>query len=196
MQFHPFPARLCANYSNINIHGLATVMHKDNAVEFTGDFIPLIPINQPAKVDWVYGKRCLASFCGSVYLSSSGLVRLVGVDAALVESARATFAANTSLPCQIWAGQQGFAGALQPAQILYLSRETITLHCKSPIGPKQGLYLNAEVDFLTLWQMPLLVCHQIPLRLGEELILCKVAPRQNDENLIALSAYSAKLEKL
>lgn len=196
MEFYPFPARLRAAYNDISTHGRATVMQRENAVEFTGDFIPLIPMGQPAGVEWVYGERTLITFLGTVYLSSPKLLRLVDVEPRLIEAARATFAINTKLPCLLTVRQNNQPPVLLPAEILYLCGSTATLYSKNPIVPEQTIYLSAEVDFLTLRDMPLYVRRKISLRREEELLLCDIPKSQNNENRIALSAYSARLEKL
>ncbi len=195
MEFYPVPARLQAGYNGASATGLATVMEDENALEFTGEFIPLLPLGAPATVDWTYGQRVLASFSGTVYLSSPGLVRLVGLDAALVETARATFAMNTRLPCVLTVRQGESGGRAAAAEILYLSTDTVTLHHHGAVAPGETVWVSAEVDFLTLRELPLLVQREIALRRDDELLLCGVPGLQTNENFIALSAYSARLEK-
>ena len=196
MRFYPVPARLRAEYNNITSYGELTVMEREDAVEFTGEFIPLLPLGQPAEVSWVYADRTLAAFIGRVYLSSPTLLRLVDVSPKLAEAARATFAMNTRLPSLVTVRQNGRGAVQYPAEILYLSNSSFTLHTRHEILPEQTIYLSAEVDFLTLQDLPLYVRRNIPLRRKEELLLCEVQTHYSDENFIALSAYSAKLEQL
>lgn len=195
MEFYPFPAQLRAGYNNINVPGQATVMERENAVEFTGDFVPLMPLGESAAVDWAHGERALVTFSGQVYLSSPRLLRLVDVDPKLVEAARATFAMNTRLPCLLTARQGGQGAVQYPAEILYLSDDSFTLHVRYDILPQQTVYLSAEVDFLTLRDLPLYVRRVITLRRDDDLLLCDLQAQFSDENRIALSAYSARLEK-
>ena len=196
MEFYPFPAQLRAGYNNVDVPGQASVMEREDAVEFTGDFIPLLPLGETAAVDWAYGERALVTFEGQVYLSSPRLLRLVGVDKRLAEAARATFAMNTRMPCLLTVRQKGQGPVQYPAEILYLSGDSFTLHVKYEILPEQTVYLSAEVDFLTLRDLPLYVRRVIALRRGDDLLLCEPQSRFSDENRIALSAYSARLEQL
>lgn len=192
MEYYPFPAQLCAPYNDTQEYGQAVVSPGDNAVDFTADFIPLMPLGTQACVDWMLGTRSVERLEGHVYLSSPGLVRVVDIDSERIGRLRRTFAINTDIPAHVSAAE---GGRPVPATILYLSRRRLTLQLSdaSVVGPQ--LILNAEVDFLTLSDMALQVRQQVLLRRQDILLLCDIPPGSN-ENLIAHSAYLSRLEQL
>ncbi|MDL2327155.1 hypothetical protein LJC64_00635 [Ruminococcaceae bacterium OttesenSCG-928-A11] len=195
MDFMPFPARLCSDYNAISEFGRAQVAGRDDAVDFTGDFVPLVPLGTDAQVEWVLGATVIQRYCGQVYLSSPELLRLVGVDKALVRDTRALFATNINLPATAAPLEDGRPGQPVAVRALYLSPGSLTLQAPWPVEPGSRLLLNCEVDFLTLRAMPLRVRTRVTLRKGASLLLCDVA-KMGDENLIAYSAYTARLETL
>lgn len=193
MEYHPFPARLTAGYNHTCVMGQGRLVPGQNAVEFTGDFIPLMPLNTAAKIEWLLGETTLADFTGRVYLSSPQLLRLVEVDPAVLAAHRPVFAVNTQLAAGLRFAQKD--GAPTAGEVLYLSQKAITLCSTLPAAEGDALLLDVEVDFLTLDALPLVVQRRVPLRRMETLLLCSV-PRPDDANFIALSAYAARLEQL
>lgn len=196
MEFYPFPALVRAGYGGTDIFGQAQVCAGNNAVEFTGEFIPLMPLGAPASIEWILGDRVVVSFSGNVYLSSPRLLRLVDVNPDLVQAAQATFAINVRFPAMYQLSQAaGAAHAPSPAQVLYLSTQYFTLCVKEEVDGGETLLLSAKINFLTLNELPLLVQRRVQLKRGEALLLCDVQPA-SDDNRIALAAYSTKLEHL
>lgn len=197
MTYYPFPAILHASYDDSQTFGEATVSANENAIEFSGGFIPLLPLGSEATVNWVLGNKSLVQFSGTVYLSTGNFMRLVGVDARLVEAARALFAINVRFAATVSpaapAGPLG-QGRL-PVQVLYLSSQFITLLARHDYDERQPLLLHAEVPYLTLASQPLTIRRKAPLRRNETLLLCDVHPSNND-NTIALSAFAARLEQI
>lgn len=191
MEYLPFPARLCAG--NICEVGLGQVAEADNAVDFTGDFIPLLPLGQAAAVEWILGDGVVRAYQGEVYLSSPALLRLVRVDAGLVAEARRLFATNLRLRASFASPDK--TSPRVPAQVLYLTTCAATLAAPMPLEPGTRLWLDCEADFLTLRAVPLQVKSAIPLRKSQALLHCTLAAG-SEENLVALSAYTARLEKL
>lgn len=194
MDYYSFPARLHTAYNDISVVGSAVVSATENAMEFTSDFIPLIPLGTPATLQWVYGDSPLMDFTGEVYLSSPGFVRLVGTDPKLIEATRNVFCVNTRLPCHIATPQEAQEGRYSRCEILYLSSCSFTLHTREDFSHDQVVLLSAEVDFLTLHHLPLYIQRRAVLRRADTLLLCQ---RQDcsDDNFIALSAYVSRLEK-
>jgi hypothetical protein len=197
MDYRPFPALLTSAFGQTRLYGTGKLSPAGNAVDFSADFIPLFPLGTGAAVSWIYGKTAVAEYAGQTYLSTPGKVRLVGVNPALLAPTRDIFAANTSLPGHISpAGPNAEPRDTTLAvTISYLSPGGIRLLSSQPAGEGAALWLNAEVDFLTLRRLLLTVRRQVALRRGEIILVCDV-PHSTDENLIALTAYSARLEQL
>ncbi|NLW78160.1 MAG: hypothetical protein GXY32_01950 [Ruminococcaceae bacterium] len=197
MQYYPFPALLRCSYNDIREFGQATVAHKDDAIDFAAEFILLAPLDMTASVSWISGRHTLATYEGRVYLSSPSLLRLVGIGGWRLKPLRSLLATNTRLPATVSAAPDGPRKTLphQAVEILYLSPTHITLLCANPFEDGQALALGTEVDFLTLRGLPLQVARHLPIRRHEHLLLCTVGDT-GDENIIALSAYSARLELL
>ncbi len=198
MNYQPFFARLRTSYNDICEYGSGTFGSDADVVDFSGDFVPLIPLGTPATIEWMLGEQAIASYEGQVYLSSPTLLRIVQADTELTRPARTILATNTKLLAEIIPLHSGeYARVHRPAaaQIVYLSQTHITLRCSDILKENQRLLLGVEVDFLTLHQLALQVQHRILMRRGEALFICEVQHCSND-NLIALSAYSARLEQL
>lgn len=196
MNYHPFPALLQSDYNETHVFGSAYIYDSEqntSGINFTNDFVPLLPLGSAATVSWIHGKDEIAAFDGKVYLSSSGCLRIVGINETLLNDARSTFAMNTSLPAFYSPSKT------QPAatcQIIYLDTSYVTLKTLLPKEEESPyIFLNCEVDFLTLDNLELEVIKQINLTYTETLLFCKVLETGNF-NLIALSAYSARLERI
>ncbi len=197
MNFHPFPALLCSCDNTVQEFGSATIAAHDNAIDFTGEFVPLLPLGTQASLRWMLGNKCLAEFHGCVYLSSRELLRIVDLEEDTLESVRKIFRSNVQLSAQIISAEK--AGFTKPqyssGEIIYLSTKHFTIKAGEYFSAGDKLFLSAEVDFLTLHNLPLQVEQRVLLRRNEALLLCSVLPA-GDDNFIALSAYSAKLEEI
>lgn len=197
MEYLSFPARLLAPYNDIQEYGEGHLGAGGDAVDFLSDFVPLIPLGSLAAIEWTYAGRTIATYEGKVYLSTPSLLRLVEVDESLVVRARGIFATNTRLPGQVREGAEAPpARALpRPVEILYLSVGMVKLHTsfQPPVGHR--LLLDVEVDFLTLHGLCLRVRQAVPLRRDENLLLCEVE-RSGNDNYIALSTYSNRLDRI
>lgn len=197
MTFASFPALLRSNYNMIHEYGDATISPDGLQVDFTGGFVPLVPLGTEATVLWVLGEKVMATFKGKVYLSSPTLLRLVDVDNEGLSRARILLVTNTCIPATFTLRKKdnGSDKTLRyPAEILLLNMEQIKLKCAldPPVG--EPIYLSAEVDFLTLHNLGLRVREKVALRREENLLLCSIESG-GKENFIALSAYAAKLDK-
>lgn len=199
MEFYPFPALLQSPYNGIREFGQASVAGDGNAIDFEADFVPLAPLGTQATVSWIRGNEVADDYVGQVYLSSPNLLRIVDVDPEQIAWLRLVFSANTLLPAQLfvpnrhpWPGKP--AGPL-PANIIYLAPDAIKLRTPVTFEAEQPLLLNTEVDFLTLADLGIRVRKQIFLRRQDSILLCAVE-NCSEENLIALSAYTARLEHL
>ncbi len=193
MEYIPFPATFTSDYNDIRLHGKGIVSGEENAIEFFGDFIPLIPLGSVATVEWITGQNVMAGFSGHVYLSSQNLVRIINVEKEAIAAMRAIFASNTRFKVQI-CPQNIVPSQNIVADMVYLSTDFICLLAQCNARENDELSLSAEVDFLTLHDLPLRIARRVPLRRGETLLLCDVLPTDN-ANFIALSAYSARLDR-
>jgi hypothetical protein len=192
MDFLPFPARLSAGYNGICEVGSARVAEREDAIDFTAEFVPLVPLGAPALVEWIQGETVVQPYEGQAYLSSPQMLRLVGVDGGLARQTRALFATNLSLPAVLRTAKEA---PPMPARLEYLSLEVVTLAVPRAVKRGSRLLLAVEVDFLTLGNMPLQVETAVTLRRRESLLQCSLSPG-SDENLIALNAYVPRLELL
>lgn len=192
MEFHPFPARLFHLQYGVTTYGQARFVLRDNALDFMDEFVPLLSLGSQASIAWVQGDSIPMEFTGEVYLSAPDFVRVTGVDGAQFATAAPLFAQNISFPCRLSAARGEPA---VPATAIYLSPGRVTLLTGLQAQPGQALWLDAEIDFLTLRRLRLSVQQAHLLRRGQYLTVCEVPPAGND-NLIALNAFSAKLEKL
>ncbi len=193
MEYIPFPATFTSAYNDIRLHGKGVVSGEENAIEFLGEFIPLMPLGSIATVEWITGQNVMAGFSGRVYLSSQNLVRIVDVEKEAISAMRAIFASNARFKVQICL-QSTIPVQTLVADMVYLSAGFICLLAQCNARENEELSLSAEVDFLTLHDLPLRIARRVPLRRGETLLLCDVLPSDN-ANFIALSAYSARLER-
>ncbi len=196
MQYYPFPASLVSGDGRVREFGAATLLPDSNALHFESDFVPLLPLGSEATVTWVQGDKCLAAFRGKVYLSSPRLLRLVDIDSSLLASVRTVLSVNAAIPAAIVpADSETLEAAKAPpadAEIVYLSTDLMKLKTTQIMGAQHTLLLNAEVDFLTLRNQPLLVRERLVLRRSDNLLICEVLPG-SEENFISLTAYAAKL---
>ena len=192
MEFHPFPARLFHLQYGVTTYGQARFVLRDRALDFTDEFVPLLPLGSQASVAWVQGDSIPMEFAGEVYLSSPDFVRITGVGRELFAAAAPLFAQNISFPCRLSAARGEPPAA---ATAIYLSPGRVTLLTGLETQPGQALWLDAEIDFLTLRRLRLTVEQRHLLRRGQYLTVCGVQPASN-ENLIALNAFSARLDKL
>ncbi len=196
MTFLPFPALLRSSYNMIHEYGYAALSADGDAVEFRGDFVPLIPLGHSATIQWVLGGNVLATFEGNVYLSSSTLLRLVDVDKKALATIGRLLASNTSLPGTLTPAENGLPTQQDfYAEIVYLSMRRIKLLTGLELAPQSNLFLHANVDFLTLDHLGLQVEEQTPLNKDSYLTLCSVVSG-GDDNFVTLSAYVAKLTLL
>lgn len=193
MDYCAFPALLESDYNHISEYGQGRIAQTGDAIDFSAGFIPLLPLGTTASINWIFGTRLVVAFSGKVYLSSPSLLRLVDISSHILDATRPIFAANTRLPARVTPAGSG--GKSIAADIIYLSRHAITLRLMGTTPQEAQLLLDCEVDFLTLHSLALQVQQLVPLRKQETLLLCKPGP-YSDENLIALSAYSARLEQL
>ncbi len=192
MQFQPFPARLSHLAYGVTAYAWASFVLRDNAMDFTSEFVPLLPLGSQATIAWMQGDTVMMDFTGGVYLSSPQLVRITGIPRDVFAAAAPLFAQNTRFACRVACAPDGPADT---GEVLYLSPGRITLLCGFKATCGQALWLGAEIDFLTLRRLRLIVTRQYPLRRGQYLTVCDVPPASND-NFIALNAYSARLETL
>lgn len=192
MEYLTFPARLRASYNDILEYGEGHLGTGGDSIDFLSDFVPLIPLGSEATIEWLYADRSITVYQGRVYLSTPTMLRLVGVDEDLVMRARGIFAANTRLT-----GLAHRGGTLPPlaVEILYLSVGMVKLGCPLQIEAGERLLLDVEVDFLTLHGLSLQVRQLVPLRRDENLLLCEVE-RSGNDNYIALSTYSSRLDRI
>ncbi len=194
MDYLPFPAVLTAEYNGIHEFGEGRVLADDNAIDFTSDFVPLIPLGAAAGIDWVLGGQTIAHYGGSVYLSSKTAMRLVEVEPDVIAKTRVILASNTCLPATVRA-QGAPAENAVPAEIVFLSMDYIKLRIRTYLPEADTILLCAEVDFLTLANLRLSVRRRVAMQGSETLLLCETQ-KMDEANYIALTAYVARLDNL
>ena len=193
MEYYPFPALMRTEYNGIQEHGTARVSEQGTALNFYGEFVPLVPLGQEATVDWILGDKTLASFEGKAYLSTAQMLQLTDVDPEKLNTARGLFLVNTRQPGLVAPAGKPKAKKL-PVEILYLSMGLIKLLTRDNIEEGMELLLYTHVDFLTLNALELRVRKRIIFHKEETLLLCEVEGVSR-ENYVALSTYVAKLDK-
>ena len=194
MDYLLFPAVLTAEYNGIREFGEGRVLADDNAIDFTGDFVPLIPLGAPAGIDWVLGGQTIARYEGSVYLSTKTAMRLIEVEPGAIEKTRVILASNTCLPASV-RGQGATVDKAIPAEIVFLSMDYIKLRIRTYLPVAETILLGAEVDFLTLANLRLTVRRRVAMQGSETLLLCETQ-KMDEANYIALTTYVARLDKL
>lgn len=192
MDYYPFPALLRSEYNDIEEYGSAQITREGNALNFEGEFVPLVPLGQKASIAWMLGETTLAEFSGKVYLSSAQMLQLVDVDPDKLNTARTLFSTNTDIPASLVPAASPKAPR-QAAHILYLSMGLLKLLVRE--SPEEGmrLRLDAQVDFLSLHNLELVVRKRIVFRKEETMLLCEVEGI-SQENYISMSTYIAKIQ--
>ncbi|MDL2252735.1 hypothetical protein LJC49_01500 [Ruminococcaceae bacterium OttesenSCG-928-I18] len=193
MEFYPFPAVLRTEYNDICEHGTAQITKTGDAINFFGEFVPLVPLGQPAVVEWILGEKTLATFEGKVYLSSAQMLQIIEVNEEKLRTAKTLFLVNTSIPATVVPAQNPKAQPL-PVEILFLSMGLLKLLVRENIEEGTELKLYAHIEFLTLRDLELKVRKRILFHKEETVLLCEIEGVSR-ENYIALSTYIAKLEK-
>lgn len=193
MDYYSFPALLRAVYNDIEENGTAQVAEQGNAINFYGDFVPLVPLGQEATVNWILGDKVLASFDGRAYLSTAQMLQITDIDPDKLATARTLFLVNTRLPGLVAPAAKPKAQKL-PVEIVYLSMGLVKLLTRDNIEEGTELHLYTHVDFLTLRALELKVRKRIIFHKEETILLCEVEGVDR-ENYVALSAYVAKLDK-
>ncbi len=192
-QYYSFPALLKTEYNDIEETGYAQIIPRGDALNFYGEFVPLVPLGHRASIYWVLGDKALAEFEGDTYLSTSEMLQLTNLNGEKLETARTLFLSNIELEAVI-SNTASKKGKLEPVKILYLSMGLIKLISPHEFTQGQTLYLSAQVDFFTLHALRLTVHKKLDFYKGEKMLLCEV-DSMSEENYIALSTYTAKLEK-
>ncbi len=191
--YYPFPALLSSDYNEVEESGIAQITPRGDALNFYSDFVPLIPFGKSATIHWTLGDKTLATFEGETYLSTSEMLQITGLEEVKLATARTLFQMNTRLPSTIAQSPKKKTPQYE-AEVLYLSMGMIKILSSQEISEGQKIYLSIQVDFLTLSALCLIVHKRVDFLEGEKLLLCEV-DTMTQENYIALSAYTAKLEK-
>lgn len=98
---HFFKAVLKTQNDQYLADGSATVCVAEKSVEFRSQFVPLLPLGAQAKIVRVIDGRETHCFEGSVYLSSSTLMRLVDVNDQLLTEVELEAMQNVTIPAQV-----------------------------------------------------------------------------------------------
>ena len=201
MDYLPFPAVLRVAAGDIQVFGQGVLPGRSASLDFTAEFIPLLPLGQEATIEWILGNRTMLAFRGNVYLSSRELLRIVDVDSDILEEAKAVFSTNTRLPATVrpFIEEEGAPPGPKPtpallAEIIQLGNGRVKLLTAEGYEAGSGLQLSCEVDFFTLHKQAVTVYRPIQVALDEWILICGIE-RGSDENTIALSTYSAKLAR-
>lgn len=87
--------------NNILEYGEAKISLKNKSVDFTGSFVPLMTIGTPVKIVCCENEQNTHIIKGSVYLSSSQLLRIDDISIKLLENAEQVLTMEVSIPAKI-----------------------------------------------------------------------------------------------
>lgn len=177
--------------------GEACVSETDDAITFTSAFVPLIKLGTTAQITRVLGGQELNRFKGKVYLSSSKLLQIVGVEPKLVAEMRTIFSVNelasTSL---IFAPKASVDFAVQKAEsvfgvVRYLSMNVIKIFSMEYISVGQHLMFSLDTPGIKLDNMLVRVNERVLLKRNAALHICSPVAASRD-NGMALAAYCVR----
>ena len=192
-----FSASLETNDGQVLEIGEACVSETDDAITFTSGFVPLIKLGTTVQITRVLGGQELNRFIGKVYLSSSKLLQIVGVDAELVKTMRQLFSVNelasTSL---ILAPKASIDFQMQKAEsifgvVRYLSMDIIKIFSMEYISEGQHLVFSLDSPGIKLDNMLVRVRERVLLKRNAALHICTIVSPSHD-NGMALAAYSVR----
>lgn len=95
-------------------YGFASISLKNKYVEFTANFVPLLPIKTPVRIFCLESGQTTHIFSGNVYLSSKRLLRVVSIKCALMPGAEEVLSIETTLSAKFTA--RTIAGKFFPIQ--------------------------------------------------------------------------------
>lgn len=83
-------------------YGIASYSAQDQYLDFTAQFVPILQINSEVKVVCTENGVTTHIFTGSVYLSSSKLLRVVSLRCAFIQGAEKVLAAHIPFEAQVF----------------------------------------------------------------------------------------------
>lgn len=177
--------------------GEACVSETDDAINFTSGFVPLIKLGSTVCITRTLGSKELNNFVGRVYLSSSKLLQIVGVDPADVADMRRLFSVNeltsTSL---IFAPGASTSFSVQKAKnifgvVRYLSSDCIKIFSMEFIPEQQYLMFSLDTPAVQLDRILVRVRERVLLKRNAALHICDIVSPTH-ENGLALAAFSVR----
>lgn len=177
--------------------GEACISENDEAVTFVSSFVPLMKLGSNAQIVRMLGERELECFTGSVYLSSTNLLQITGVQPALITDMRRLFSVNESITTQILlAPGHSTNFNMQKAEkvsgvIRYLSPDVVKIFSMEFIKEGQFLVFSTDETSITLDKMLIKVKERILLKRNAALHLCEVVALSS-ANRRALAAFATR----
>lgn len=156
-----FPALLKTPDGKILEYGTASVFCEEQALDFTGEFVPICKMGTPLQVIRVQEDFETQRFSGVVYLSSPRMLRLVSLEDEVLPGALLAYDYDTALNACVTASvlqepirkhfsllrrQCDPAPKLQefPVKITSVSLARINFVCNKTLAMKQRVTLNAD----------------------------------------------------
>lgn len=181
--------------------GEACVSETEAAIDFVSNFVPLMKLGITAKIVRMLGDRELECFSGSVYLSSSNLLRIVSVDMNLITEMRRLFSINENITTDlIFAPGRSVHFNVQKAasvsgMIRYLSTDVVKIFSMEYIPEEQNLMFSVETPRIKLRRMMVHVRERVLLKRNAAIHLCDVISLSG-ENRRALTAFATSKKPL
>lgn len=192
-----FTANLCTEDGQLIETGEARVSDTENAVDFTGEFVPLLKLGVTVQIVRVLGSSQFERFIGKVYLSSRKLLKIVEVDEQLVKKARSYFSVNENLPVTLLLAPEKPA-RFNPQKATRISgvvrgiySDTIKITSIDFIPDGQHMMLSVESEPITLDSVMLCVRERVLMRRSAAILLCDIESA-SDESRRAISDFLAR----
>lgn len=192
-----FTAKLYSEDGQFMELGEARVSDTEYAVDFTGDFVPLLKLGTTVQIVRVLGDTEYERFVGKVYLSSRKLLQVVEISPELVKIARDYFSVNENLPVTM---------LLLPAKMSRFNPQkaercsgairgiypgTIKITTIDYIPEGQNLLLSIESPDITLENLTLHVRERVLMRRSAAILLC-TPENPSEENARAIESFQSR----
>ncbi|MEG2371762.1 MAG: hypothetical protein RSB36_03160 [Hydrogenoanaerobacterium sp.] len=192
-----FSASLETDTKQVLEIGEACVSETDDAITFTSGFVPLIKLGTTVHITRVLGGHELNRFIGKVYLSSSKLLQIVGVEHELICDMRRLFSVNELASTSLVLAPKASADFTPQKTesifgvVRYLSMNIIKIFSMEYIPDGQYLVFSLDTPGIKLTNMLVQVRERVLLKRNAALHICTVV-KPSHENGMALAAYSVR----
>lgn len=192
-----FPAVLLSADGKFLTEGEACLSEASGAVDFNGEFVPLLRLGAEVQVVRVLGETPLERFPGQVYRCTKKSLRVTGIPETALAGARALFEVNAHFPASIFLSpDNSFRFAPEKARrldgnIRFVSSVQLKITAMEPIADGQKALVTAGA--LSLDRLLIRVAKRTPLGQNAAVLLCDVF-EPTLENARALARYAASRE--